>query len=55
MDGLFTQLFQPPQTKMALIGPGCSVAMDAIAEIFQYYDNISQVMPGLIYAIIHAV
>ena len=44
LDGLFTHLFRPPQPKMALIGPGCSVAMAAIDEVFHYYDNISQVM-----------
>jgi hypothetical protein len=52
LDGLFTQLFQPPQPKMALIGPGCSVAMDTIDEIFQYYDNISQVRPEYVDALI---
>ena len=43
LDGLFTQLFQPPQEKVALIGSGCSVATEATAEISHYF-NITQVM-----------
>ena len=42
LDGLFTQLFQPPQEKVALIGSGCSTATEATAEISHYY-NITQV------------
>ena len=42
LDGLFKQLFQPPQEKVALIGSGCSVATEATAEISHYY-NITHV------------
>ena len=42
LDGLFKQLFQSPQEKVALIGSGCSVATEATAEISHYY-NITHV------------
>ena len=42
LDGFFTQLLQPPQNKLALIGSGCSVATEATAQIAHYY-NIIQV------------
>ena len=42
LNGFFTQLLQPPQNKLALIGSGCSVATEATAQIAHYY-NITQV------------
>ena len=42
LNGLFVQLFHPPQEKIALIGSGCSTATKATAEIVHHY-NITQV------------
>ena len=42
LDGFFTQLTQPPQNKLALIGSGCSVATEATAQI-AHYHNVIQV------------
>lgn len=45
MDGLFTQLYEPPGGKIALIGSGCSIATEPTAEVSHYYD-IAQVYIG---------
>ncbi len=37
----FTQMFQPP-VKLGIIGAGCSVATEAVAEVAYYY-NLTQV------------
>ena len=42
LDGLFTQLNEPPGRKVALIGSGCSSATEATAEVSHYY-NVAQV------------
>ena len=44
LDGLFTQLFDLHQPKLALIVSGCHpTATDATAEISYHYNNITHV------------